>query len=788
LNAFTLRAWDGALASASPAVQVVVNTAAVDDSPRVSGLQTLSVRENLPFSTAFSALNVDDNQPTSWSLEGSDASFFEINSTGQVSLRQSADFERKTSYNLTVRATDAGGEGLSATSELHLTVLDQPDQSLAFTPTSLAFIPTIDKTVTLNGFYSQDQPLTGSSLPQSFSSLLTYDGASLDLDPLSLNQSGLSIVNSDRGTQGPSTLAISSTAPANISSFKLDFNVAQGAIGPFAFSWTLDGSAAYEKQINSPVMVSPDADAFIVNGALDLSAFRTPLRIATADKQVRLLNQGSVTLPYQKPIASLMATASADELVLNQSLSFNLGSGDDVVDLRPLASQVSPVVVTGLLGSGRDTVKLTSLSASARTGSTINIGDFQLGFDSIQLSTGQSLVRRQDVLGLLGQADGALAQSAAQLRFAAVADDLDPGTKTLISSQGAIVPLSIALDPGSDGRRLQVSLSSGVSPLHASARLALREGALPTGYAWSIAPDGASAALTLPASASLANSLGDLRAAVGLLSAQSAQQIDGQLQVRWLDAGGNTLTSTSTAVQILPHQPVAGTAPIRLELLAGTPASQAVQFTASTGADSITLLSDALDRRVDKVFGGLGDDVLVTGDGDRLIGGLGSDVLIAKLGLGTTQLSSGAGSDLLIAGQNDALTAGDGSDVLVARGLGNRLSGGLGSDIFVLADERFGAFTGVMTPNRILDFKAEDKIAFNIAGLQRSDFSIVDTAAGSVVRLSEPFAQRFGTTDLAILQGVRSGALNTSQILINAAEARLPDSILSRVDVLDQGA
>jgi hypothetical protein len=669
---------------------------------------------------------------------------------------------------------------------LQLTVLDQPDQSLAFTPTSLAFIPTIDKTVTLNGFYSQDQPLAGSSLPQTFSTLLTYDGASLDLDPLSLNQTGLTLVNTDRGTQGASTLAISSTAPASISAFKLDFNVAQGAIGPFAFSWTLGGSAAYEKQTNSPVTVSPDADAFIVNGALDLSAFRTPLRIATADKQVRLLNQGSVTLPYQKPIASLMATASADELVLNQSLSFNLSAGDDVVDLRPLAAQVSPVVVTGLLGSGRDTVKLTSLSPSARTGSAINIADFQLGFDSIQMPTGQSLVRRQDILGLLGQTDGALAQSAAQLRFAAVADDLDPGTKTLISSQGAIVPLSISLDPGSDGRRLQVSLTSGPSPLPASIRLALRDGSLPTGYAWTIAPDGASATLTLPATASLANGLGELRAAVGLLSAQSAQQVDGQLQVRWLDAGGNTLTSTSTAVQILPRQPVAGTAPIRLELLADTPASEAVQFTASTGADSITLLSNALDRRVDKVFGGFGDDVLVTGDGDRLIGGLGSDVLIAKLGLGTTQLSGGAGADLLIAGQNDALTAGDGSDLLIARGLGNRMSGGLGNDIFVLVDERFGGFSGVTASNRILDFKTEDRIALNISGLQRSDFSLVDTAAGAVVRLSEPYAQRLGASDVAILQGVRSGTVNASQILINSAESKAPDAVLARVDVLDQ--
>jgi hypothetical protein len=114
------------------------------------------------------------------------------------------------------------------------------------------------------------------------------------------------------------------------------------------------------------------------------------------------------------------------------------------------------------------------------------------------------------------------------------------------------------------------------------------------------------------------------------------------------------------------------------------------------------------------------------------------------------------------------------------------LIGGLGADIFVLADERFGSFTGMIAPNRILDFSPEDRIALNISGLQRNDFSIVDTAAGAVVRLSESYAQYFGVSDLAILQGVRAGIVSVSQILINSIEAKAPDSIISRVDVLDQ--
>ena len=192
-----------------------------------------------------------------------------------------------------------------------------------------------------------------------------------------------------------------------------------------------------------------------------------------------------------------------------------------------------------------------------------------------------------------------------------------------------------------------------------------------------------------------------------------------------------------------------------------------------------------------KVFGGLGNDLLIAGDGDRLIGGTGNDIVIARLGVGSTQLTGNTGDDLLIGGQNDALIAGSGNDFLMVRGFGNRLSGGLGADTFVIFDSSLGFVDQHLVNsslNRILDFKPEDKILINVPGLKYEDLSIVDSSAGVNVKLSSPLTQSLGISDLAILQGVKSSTLLKSNFIFNQNIPLLSSSLNSVVDVLDQSS
>jgi VCBS repeat-containing protein len=53
--------------------------------------------------------DVDAADTVTWSLTGTDAAAFTIDSNGQVRLNASANYEAKSSYSINVVATDAGG-------------------------------------------------------------------------------------------------------------------------------------------------------------------------------------------------------------------------------------------------------------------------------------------------------------------------------------------------------------------------------------------------------------------------------------------------------------------------------------------------------------------------------------------------------------------------------------------------------------------------------------------------------------------------------------------------------
>ncbi|MFK7874923.1 MAG: M10 family metallopeptidase C-terminal domain-containing protein [Paracoccaceae bacterium] len=151
-----------------------------------------------------------------------------------------------------------------------------------------------------------------------------------------------------------------------------------------------------------------------------------------------------------------------------------------------------------------------------------------------------------------------------------------------------------------------------------------------------------------------------------------------------------------------------------------------------TGA---TQLSEAADRFIttdadqNRVFGGLGDDVIASAAGaDVLAGGGGADVLLG-----------GAGADVLLGGL--------GSD---------RLTGGAGADLFAMDVTDFEP--GVATADFITDFVVgEDKITltgFGISDLNQVSFQTI--AAGLAIDLGE---NRF-----VVFEGLAVGELDASDV------------------------
>ncbi len=103
-------ATDGAGLTDTKAVAISVND--VNEAPTVTSGPSGSVDENAAPSTvvyAAAASDPDAGDSATWSLSGTDAGAFSVDTSGNVRLNVSANFEAKASYSINVVATDSGG-------------------------------------------------------------------------------------------------------------------------------------------------------------------------------------------------------------------------------------------------------------------------------------------------------------------------------------------------------------------------------------------------------------------------------------------------------------------------------------------------------------------------------------------------------------------------------------------------------------------------------------------------------------------------------------------------------
>ena len=121
------------LLNLSDTITVTINVTEGNDPPVfATDTATRRVAENTPASTnlgdAFSATDADNNNLT-YTLEGTDASSFDIVSTsGQLQTKDALDYEAKPSYSVTVKAADASDSG---TIDVTITVTDVNEPPLA---------------------------------------------------------------------------------------------------------------------------------------------------------------------------------------------------------------------------------------------------------------------------------------------------------------------------------------------------------------------------------------------------------------------------------------------------------------------------------------------------------------------------------------------------------------------------------------------------------------------------------------------------------------------------------
>ncbi len=120
--------------SRTDSITVTINITDVNEAPVIadSADTTLSIAENtaagVNIGGTFSATDPDDGDTLTWTLGGTDAASFSINSTnGQLRTQAALNFERKTSYSVTITVSDG-----SLTDTISVTInIDDVDENRA---------------------------------------------------------------------------------------------------------------------------------------------------------------------------------------------------------------------------------------------------------------------------------------------------------------------------------------------------------------------------------------------------------------------------------------------------------------------------------------------------------------------------------------------------------------------------------------------------------------------------------------------------------------------------------
>ena len=149
-------------------ITVTINLTNVNEAPTItSPPSSTSVPENSTTVHTFAASDVDASDTLGWSVESADdGSFFEINSSGQLSFITAPNFEVKQDadndnvYEVTVKVADAGG--LNATHKVAVTVNNVNEA------------PTIDSGPNDGATVSEDENTATTEI------IATYDASDVD--------------------------------------------------------------------------------------------------------------------------------------------------------------------------------------------------------------------------------------------------------------------------------------------------------------------------------------------------------------------------------------------------------------------------------------------------------------------------------------------------------------------------------------------------------------------------------------------------------------------------------
>ncbi|MEO5339744.1 MAG: DUF4347 domain-containing protein [Magnetococcus sp. MYC-9] len=185
---------------------VTVSVTNVNEAPTFSSGSTASIAENSSTSTVIytaAASDVDSGDSVTYSLSGTDAASFSINSSsGAVTLNSSPNYESTSSYSISVVATDSGGLASSQGVTVGVTNVNEAP---TFSSGSTASIAENSSTSTV--------VYTGVAVDVDSGDTLTYSLGGTDAVSFSINNSsGVVTLNSSPNYESTSSYSITLTA------------------------------------------------------------------------------------------------------------------------------------------------------------------------------------------------------------------------------------------------------------------------------------------------------------------------------------------------------------------------------------------------------------------------------------------------------------------------------------------------------------------------------------------------------------------------------------------------
>ena len=116
----TVNASDGTATTTQTVTITIANT---NDAPTITSANSFSVNENQ--SSAFTITSSDiDGDSITYSLTGTDAGYFNVNSSGVVTFKQTPNYEAKSSYSIVANASDSLN---TTTQDVTVTIINQND-------------------------------------------------------------------------------------------------------------------------------------------------------------------------------------------------------------------------------------------------------------------------------------------------------------------------------------------------------------------------------------------------------------------------------------------------------------------------------------------------------------------------------------------------------------------------------------------------------------------------------------------------------------------------------------